>query len=1025
MRSASALAAGLLAAFASAAAQTTPISAESRFHLTARPWQPLNDTRADLLDQLEPTVRAIATLQVYDSANPDAVGNGAIRDPYNNAEVQYSTPYFAFAAATLLAHDRAPEFVTVAARAMDRATRDISDGKATDNHGEFFVAPLMKAHRLFTTLQTHFPSELTPERLALWRTRLSLPRAQFMNMGVKQNWRTYASKGEWLRQQDGFITDGVTWIEGSWLQSSEGGQRERFTRAETRGYSPALHLYHDDTGTPETFAYNAGAAGNLLDMLEQGYDGASAADIRNLVTTNLTACLLTMGGSGEAPAGGRTGDHVWNDIVFANNYDLLAEIAAREGDLRRAGQFRRAARLAFRAAWRFRQEERGWMSVTKSLFHPALKNKYASYSALGNYNGYTQIHTAEAIANRRTEIPEQATPAEIGGYALTLPDSYAHSFLNAGGLQLQLCTRGQTDNYAGVQWSTLGIVRFSRPGWDSRLGPAAGATTSTFTDGAAFAPVFLENGAWVRVSQFPARYAGTFTAEFVHPLLVRGTYTLAPRPGQTGPTFTQRITLTPDGALIDTARTTGAEPFGVIWPLFAFDGRTRLETEVAASVATTAYPEVRADVSATLPAESAAVAGGTVIEANHAGYRGSGFANLPPDGGTLTWTGVDGGPGGRALLDLRFAYGAGNSSTATRTVTLTVNGVATPLTFHTTGAFSDWHHLEVPVSLAPGAANTIRLASTGQDSANIDELRIRLPVTTPAGRDQQTFLALRGTHALDATAARVRTAYGEVLPVRVTDPDGGAVETFVYPRSPGDPSAETVRASFERDGAGFTSALGRVRGDLYVGRSSAGGRGDAIDLDADGAPDVTFDTACDFVLQLAYGVVTAIEADRAVVARVAGRTLHLAPYTPVALTAPSYGLFKATWFDVAQQADAALSGPEADPDGDGLPNLLAYSAGLDPWASTASSAEASPRLQLADDHLTLAYTRMRAAADLDYAVEVSGDLARWDSGPAHTTEIARTTMDQTRDKVEVRDNLALADQTPRFMRLRVTAGTPQ
>jgi hypothetical protein len=882
------LAASLLPAFAAVAQNSLPDYApEVRFHLTARPWQPVGDTTTDLLDHLEPVVRAISGLQYFDTANPADVNNGAIRDPYNNAEVQYSTPYFTFAAATLLAHDRAPELLTAAVRAMDRCTRDISDGKANDYHGEFFVAPMMKAYRLFAALQAKYPAELTAARLDFWRARLSLPRARFMGLTVKQNWRTYASKGEWLRQQAGFITDGAAWIEGNWTRAGEGAQRERFTRAETLGFAPALNLYHDDTGSPETFAYNGGAAGNLLDMLESGYDGPSAAEMRTLIERNLSACLLLMGGSGEAPAGGRTGDHVWNDIVYGNDYDLMAEIAARsdsDAQVRRAGQFRRAARLAFRSGWRFRQEA-GWMSVTKSLFPPALKNRYATYSALTNYNGYFQIHSAEAVANRRTEIPEQATPAEIGGYALTLPSSYANSFLDAGGMQLQLCTQGQTDNYAGVQWSTLGIVRFSRPGWDSRLGPANGATTSTYTNSAAFGPAFFENGAWVRVSQFPARYAGSFTPEFAHPLLVRGTCTLAPRAGQTGPTFTLKITLTPDGALIDTARVSGAEPCALIWPLLEFDGRTRLERTTTAQLATTAYP-VAAGMEAVIQAEAATtLSGGAVIESDHAACHGAGFANLPPSGGALEWAGVEGGAGGRTVIGFRFSYGAGVASTATRTVDLTVNGVTTPLTFVSTGTFDDWHQIYVPVSLAAGAANTIRLTSTGQDSANIDELRVRAPAPAAAEPDQQAFIALRATHQLDATAATMRTAYGDVRPVQVTDSGGDVIETFVYPRSAGDPSAEVVRTSFTRNGADFSSVLGRVTGNLYVGRTSAGGRGDAIDLDHDGAADVTFSQSCDFVLQLSAGKVTAIEADRAVAATVAGRVMQLAPYTPATLAA--------------------------------------------------------------------------------------------------------------------------------------------
>ena len=93
-----------------------------------------------------------------------------------------------------------------------------------------------------------------------------------------------------------------------------------------------------------------------------------------------------------------------------------------------------------------------------------------------------------------------------------------------------------------------------------------------------------------------------------------------------------------------------------------------------------------------------------------------------------------------------------------------------------------------------------------------------------------------------------------------------------------------MRAGFVRDGDDFTSPLGRVRGTLYVGRTSAGGRGDRIDLDADGAPDVVFSESCDFVLQLADGRVTALEADRAVTATANGRTYSLPPYAPSSIS---------------------------------------------------------------------------------------------------------------------------------------------
>ena len=86
--------------------------------------------------------------------------------------------------------------------------------------------------------------------------------------------------------------------------------------------------------------------------------------------------------------------------------------------------------------------------------------------------------------------------------------------------------------------------------------------------------------------------------------------------------------------------------------------------------------------------------------------------------------------------------------------------------------------------------------------------------------------------------------------------------------------------------AGFHSLLGRVSGNLYVGRTSAGGVGTEIDLDGDGKPDVRFNRECGFLLQLDRGKVIAIETDRAVTAEVRGRRVPLEAHSPVVLKDP-------------------------------------------------------------------------------------------------------------------------------------------
>jgi hypothetical protein len=147
--------------------------------------------------------------------------------------------------------------------------------------------------------------------------------------------------------------------------------------------------------------------------------------------------------------------------------------------------------------------------------------------------------------------------------------------------------------------------------------------------------------------------------------------------------------------------------------------------------------------------------------------------------------------------------------------------------------------------------------------------------------DQQNFIALRDSHQLDASAPAVRGGYGDFRPVRVTDTQGGTVETFVYPRSSGDPSAEEVRKTFKRQGDDFSSVLGQVKGTLYLGRTAAGGLGKGIDLDGDGKDELSFDQDCAFIVRHAQGKITAVEVDRSVKATYSGRTIALEPYTPL------------------------------------------------------------------------------------------------------------------------------------------------
>lgn len=111
--------------------------------------------------------------------------------------------------------------------------------------------------------------------------------------------------------------------------------------------------------------------------------------------------------------------------------------------------------------------------------------------------------------------------------------------------------------------------------------------------------------------------------------------------------------------------------------------------------------------------------GGTTVDANHSGYNGSGFVNFPGSGGYVEYQNVDGGSGGSRTLVFRFALGA-----SARTGSLIVNGNSQNITFQSTGAWDSWSTMNVTVNLNSGTGNTIRVESTGQDLANLDEMMV-------------------------------------------------------------------------------------------------------------------------------------------------------------------------------------------------------------------------------------------------------------------------------------------------------------
>lgn len=133
------------------------------------------------------------------------------------------------------------------------------------------------------------------------------------------------------------------------------------------------------------------------------------------------------------------------------------------------------------------------------------------------------------------------------------------------------------------------------------------------------------------------------------------------------------------------------------------------------------------------------------------------------------------------------------------------------------------------------------------------------------------------------------------------------------------------------------------------------------------------------------------------------------------LTGSRSGIDYASWADDHFEGDEAdraeISGPEARPAGDNLPNLLRYALGLAP-AEAAATRIGSPELR--DGRLELVYERDPAAVEARVLVEFSRDLETW-----HPADEAVSTGGGT-DTVTVRAPYWLGpDDRQQFLRMRV------
>jgi hypothetical protein len=136
-----------------------------------------------------------------------------------------------------------------------------------------------------------------------------------------------------------------------------------------------------------------------------------------------------------------------------------------------------------------------------------------------------------------------------------------------------------------------------------------------------------------------------------------------------------------------------------------------------------------------------------------------------------------------------------------------------------------------------------------------------------------------------------------------------------------------------------------------------------------------------------------------------------------------YDFWAGSRFSAEDLEDPSVSGPEADPDGDGLKNLIELAFGGDPFAPSLDRLPRVERQQLevqgqTDDYLTVTFIRMPGLPGFVIRPQFGEDLRSWSNASALMTTVANADGSET---VTYRD-LVPADGPRRFARVQVLDG---
>jgi hypothetical protein len=491
---------------------------------------------------------------------------GAIIDPVEKIEWQYSTPCYALSVALLHAtgFNRDRKLLESGLRAMDHSVNDMH-GYAAHGHGEFFIQPVMLALDLYEKVASS-------ERVRDWKRKIS-------------EIDPYELYPDNLRRKEKCYNHNVVALAGEYLRAKRGLKADadffETHMAHHIQYLTPMGMYRDNPGYP--MVYDEFTRQFFSDILVEGYLGASYRAYRDAIWRGAWTSLFMLSPFGEIPTGGRSAQHIWNEASAVVTYETYAAQYARKGRMDEAGAFKRAAHLAAKSIERWLKPN-GTGFVVKNRFPIEAHHGYERYSAQSQYNLLACWFLAAAYLYADDAIAEKPCPADIGGFVVPIVEDFHKIFANAGGTYIEYDTCGD------LRYNPTGLIRVHLKGSNPQLGPSDGAgrrwdqTAKKFLDEGeplCTGPAWQDaSGKWHRLAEYDSekppsvqvleenadkvRFLVTYTGDF---------------DGVTR--ITETITVEPSGVTVEDELAGDIRAMRVMYPMLVTDGMEEAKIDLA------------------------------------------------------------------------------------------------------------------------------------------------------------------------------------------------------------------------------------------------------------------------------------------------------------------------------------------------------------------------------------------------------------------------------------------------------------